>query len=99
MATAHSTSLIEAHEAHTLGVLRLAIAGGVTAAVLFMLCWLGTLVPFASPTHAYIALFTNAEINSGLALAEGTCWSFLFGLIIGAVFALTYNATASLVRK
>lgn len=99
MATAHPTSLAEARETHTLSVARLAITGAVTAAVIFVLCWLGTFVPFSSPTHAYITLFTNADISSGLALAGGTCWSFLFGLIVGAVFALIYNATALLAGK
>ena len=99
MATAHSTSLSEAHGTHVLSVVRLAIAGGVTAAVIFVLCWLGTFVPFSGPTHAYITLFTNAEISSGLALAQGFCWSLLFGLIVGAVFALIYNATAPFGRK
>ena len=99
MATAHSTSLTEAHDIHVLSVARLAIASGVTAAVVFVLCWLGTFVPFSSPTHAYITLFTNADISSGLALAGGTCWSLLFGLIVGAVFALIYNATAPFGRK
>lgn len=99
MATAHPTSIIEERQAHMIGVARLAITGAVTAAVVFVLCWLGTLLPFSSPTHAYITLFTNAEISSGLALAGGTCWSFLFGLIVGAVFAVIYNATASVAGK
>lgn len=98
MATA-SRSLDEIRDVHTLSVARLAIAGGVTAAAIFVLCWLGTFVPFSSPTHAYIGLFTNADISSGLALFEGTCWSLLFGLMVGAIFALIYNATAPLGRK
>lgn len=96
MATLHPASLTQSREAHTLSALRLATAGGITAAVLFLLCWLGTFLPFSSPTHAYITLLTNAEMSSGLALVEGLCWSLLFGLLSGAVFALVYNATASL---
>jgi len=99
MATVHSGSLIEERQSHSLSIARLAGATGITAAAIFVLCWLGTFVPFSSPTHAYITLFTNAEISSGLALAEGVCWSLLFGLIVGAVFALIYNATAPLGRK
>ncbi|HEX8841236.1 MAG TPA: hypothetical protein VF757_02945 [Sphingomicrobium sp.] len=98
MATA-SRPLDEIGEGHTLSVARMAVAGGVTAAAIFVLCWLGTFVPFSSPTHAYIGLFTNADIRSGVALIEGTCWSLLFGLMVGAVFALIYNATAPLARK
>jgi hypothetical protein len=79
--------------------MRLLFAGGVTAGVVFVLCWIGTFIPFSSPTHAYIGLFTNADTNSGQALAEGTLWSLLFGVLVGAAFALIYNATAALDRR
>jgi hypothetical protein len=82
-----------------IGVARLAFALGVSAAAIFVLCWLGTLLPFGSPTHAYIALFTPAPIQSIQALFEGTCWSLLFGLLSGAVFALVYNLLAGLERR
>lgn|SRR5690349_5920425 len=99
MATTSSDVLIRARDTHTLGALRLAIAAGITAVAVFVLCWLGTFVPFSNPTHAYITLFTNAEVSSTLALVEGTCWSLLFGALIGAVFALVYNATAAFARS
>lgn len=85
--------------AHRLGILRLALTGAISAALVFVFCWLGTLVPFSSPTHAYIGLFTPAEMSSGGALAQGTLWSFLFGGICGAVIALVYNALAGLDRR
>ena len=94
MATLRSTSPSEVPQIRTLSVAHLAISSGITAAVVFGLCWLGTYVPFSSPTHAYIGLFTTADISSGLALVEGTCWSLLFGALLGAVFASVYNATA-----
>jgi hypothetical protein len=84
---------------HRLDVLRLAVRGAITAAVVFALCWLGTIVPFSSPTHAYISLFTPAEISSGAALAQGLCWSFLFGGLSGAVLAIVYNLLGPLERK
>ena len=84
---------------HRLDVLRLAATGAITAAVVFAFCWLGTLVPFSSPTHAYISLFTTAEISSGTALAQGLCWSFLFGGLSGAVLAIVYNLLAPIGRK
>lgn len=84
---------------HRIGVLRLALTGAITAAVVFVLCWLGTLVPFSSPTHAYIALFTPAEINSVAALVQGTAWSFLFGGLSGAVLAWVYNSLDGLHRR
>ena len=99
MATTISTGLSEVRETHRVSITRLSVATGVSAAVIFVLCWIGTFVPFSSPTHAYIGLFTNADISSGVALYEGTCWSFVFGLIVGAVFALIYNATAPLGRR
>ena len=80
------------------GILHLVATGAVTAALVFVLCWLGTFVPFSSPTHAYIALFTAAPVNSIGALVEGGLWSLLFGGLVGALFALVYNATAALDR-
>ena len=84
---------------HRIGVLRLALTGAITAALVFILCWLGTFVPFSSPTHAYIGLFTPAEMNSVGALVEGTVWSFLFGGLTGAVLAWVYNLLGGLDRK
>jgi len=81
------------------GVLRLALTGAVTAAVVFVLCWIGTFIPFSSPTHAYIGLFTPAEMNSLGALGGGAVWSFLFGGLSGGLFALTYNLFGALEPK
>lgn len=97
MATASSASFREA--GRTLSLVRLPVAVGLTSAVVFVICWLGTFIPFSSPTHAYIGLFTYADFNSGQALVEGTCWSLLFGILVGAVFAIIYNATAAFDRK
>jgi len=92
MATTSSDMMSRTRENNTLGALGLPIATGITAAVVFVLCWLGTFIPFSSPTHAYIALITNADISSTLALAEGACWSLLAGALVGAVFAPIYDA-------
>jgi len=89
----------QAMSAHSIGALRLGLTGAITASLIFILCWVGTLVPFSSPTHAYIGLFTPAETNSFLALCEGAAWSFLFGGLSGALFALIYNALAGLERR
>lgn len=83
---------------HALSVSRLLVAGGVSAAAIFLLCWVGTFIPFSSPTHAYISLFTQADIGSVRALVEGGLWSLLFGAIVGSVFASVYNATSRLGR-
>ena len=83
MVTAHPGSLIEERALHSLKVARLALATGITAGVVFVLCWFGIFIPF----------------SSGLAVVEGAYWSLLFGLIVGALFALIYNATPPLRRK
>ena len=94
MATALGTGFRETERGHTLSVIRMLVAGGLTAAAIFLLCWVGTSLPYDSPTHAYIGLFTTAEFGSGQALAEGFSWSLLFGGMVGAIFALVYNVTA-----
>ena len=85
--------------ARFVSVKRLVITGGATAAVAFILCWISTFISFASPTHAYIRLFTLAEPRSFAALSEGALWSLLFGALVGGLFGLIYNATAPLGRK
>lgn len=99
MATLSPATMTEMRRSHMLSVTRLLVAGGVTAAVVFVLCWLGTFIPFSSPTHAYIGLFTTLEVSSLEALAEGAVWSLLFGALAAGLFALVYNATAPLVRR
>jgi hypothetical protein len=84
---------------HRIGVARLAATLGVGAALIFILCWLGTFIPLSSPNHAYIGLFTTAQSNSDAALLEGTFWSFLFGALTGTVLAVLYNLFVSLDRR
>ena len=81
-----------------IGLLRLAATGGVAAAMIFILCWLGTFIPFSSPTHAYIGLFTQANMQSAASLLEGSLWSLLFGGLSGALIAALYNLFAGLER-
>lgn len=76
---------------HRIVVARLAVAGGLSAAAVLLLCWLGTLIPYSNPTHAYISLFTTAPVSSVTALVEGLGWSLLFGALAGGVFAVIYN--------
>ena len=86
-------------EHHALGVIQLLITGAITSGVIFAVCWLGTFIPYSSPTHAYIEVFTNADVGSVRALAEGAVWSLLFGGSAAAVFALVYNAVAAVGRR
>lgn len=89
----------EIDSTHRVAVLRLALTGAIASALVLILCWLGTFIPFSSPTHAYIGLFTPVEMSSVAALIQGTIWSFLFGGVAGAVVAAVYNALAALERK
>ena len=84
---------------HALGVKRTAATAGVTAASIFILCWIGQFIPVASPTHAYVGLFSAADPKSLTALIEGTLWSFLFVTLSGALFAVLYNRFAQLDRR
>ncbi len=79
-------------------VLRFALTGALAAAVFYAICWLGAFLPIGPATHMYLKLFTSADINSGLALVQGLCWSFGFGLIAGALIASIYNLLAPLDR-
>jgi hypothetical protein len=82
-----------------IGVLRLALTGAITAAIVFVLCWLGTFIPLSSPTHAFISLFTPAEMTSVSALVEGAVWSFLFGGLSAGLLAWVYNLLGALDRR
>ena len=97
MATTPAAHLIDTErEGRKIGVTRLAASGGLAAAITFVLCWVGIFIPFASPTHAYIQLFTTAQASSVDALLEGSLWSLLFGMLTGAVFGAIYNFLAGL---
>ena len=79
---------------HKLSIVRLGLAGGVTATAVLILCWISTAMTFSSPTHAYISLFTPEDVKSFAALLEGSLWSLLFGTLSGGLFAIIYNSLA-----
>ena len=79
-----------------LDAIRCTLTGALVAVLLFVLCWIGTFIPFSSPTHAYIGLFTPAPMSSVQALIEGSCWSLAFGAVIGALVALIHNGLGRL---
>jgi hypothetical protein len=81
-----------------LGVLRATVTGAVVAPLFFVLCWIGTFIPFSSPTHAYIGLFTPAPMSSAQALLEGSCWSLVFGAVAGFLLSIVYKALEPLGR-
>jgi hypothetical protein len=77
--------------ATNISVLRFAVAVAVTLMVLFAICWLAIFLPVGNATHAYIGLFTTADPRTGIALAQGLCWSLVFGFIAGGLGAFVYN--------
>lgn len=99
MTTAAVTRTDATYAPRTLSIARLLVAGGVTGGLFFVLCWAGQFLPFGSPTHAYIDLFTNAEMTSSRALVEGGFWALLFGALIAALFGFVYSVTAGLGRR
>ena len=80
-------------------VLRLALTGALAAGIFYIICWLGAFLPIGSAPHMYIALFTNAEMTSSVALIQGLSWSIVFGLIAGTLISLIYNVLAPLERS
>jgi hypothetical protein len=82
----------------TVGVIHLLVTGALTGTIAFILCWPGTFVPFSSPTHENITLFTAAPVNSLAVLVKDALWSLIFGGLVGALFAFIYNSTARLDR-
>jgi hypothetical protein len=81
-----------------LSIIRVALAGAISAAAFFTLCWLGALLPIGPASHMYLNLFTAEPGASIAALFQGICWSIAFGLIAGGLFALVYNALSWLER-
>ena len=81
-----------------IGIFHLAATGGLAAVVIFEVCWVGTYLSFASPTHAYIGLFTKPNVQPEVALLQGSLWSLLFGGLSGALIAAIYNMLAGLRR-
>ena len=81
-----------------LNALRVTVATSLAAVVFLVLCWIGARIGFGPGTHAYISLFSNADVTSVTALLLGICWSFFGGAVIGVIYALIYNALAPLER-
>ena len=76
-------------------IVRFALTGALAATIFFILCWIAAFLPVGPVTHMYLQLFTSADVNSGLALWQGVCWSLAFGLIAGALIALCYRLVAA----
>ena len=91
MATLASETTVSSHK---VGLIRFALTGALASITFFVICWLGAVLGIKIVTHMYIELFTYAEMGSGLALLQGTCLSFVSGLVVGGLIAFFYNLLA-----
>ena len=85
-------------KSHRLSVVRLALTGSVSAALFYVICWIGSLFP-GTPGHMYLQLFTTADTSTTPALVQGVITSIVGGLVIGALIAAIYNAFAFVDRR
>jgi hypothetical protein len=75
---------------------RLSISGlgwGVSAAlvVLFVLCMLAALFMPMRVAHGYVALFSDAPVDSTRIWIDGLIWSLVAGWLVALVFGTVYN--------
>jgi hypothetical protein len=77
-----------------LSAIRIGVVTGLSAGVLYLLCWLGAVIGLLPVTHMYLQLFSAADQTSIAALAEGTTASIAFGFIAGAIFGVISRAIA-----
>ncbi len=76
----------------TLSLSAAVVGLSVALVALFVICAVVQLVaPDIQATHAWIGLFTTAELPSLRAWIEGIVFSVVFGAIAGAIFVLAYN--------
>ena len=78
---------------HRQSVLRLALCGSVTAALFYLICWIGSLVP-GTPGHMYLELFTTSGASTATALVQGIVTSIIGGFLIGGLIGTVYNSLA-----
>ena len=87
-------SQIKSPSTGRLGVVHCAITGAAALGIIFVACWLGAAFTAMPGTHMFISMFTPAAISSPAALAEGLCWSLVFGAWAGFVIAVVSNFVA-----
>ena len=82
-----------------IGIVRFMLTGAIASAVFFALCWVGAFLPIGPATHMYLELFTAAPVASAVALAQGLCWSAVFGAVAGGLISVTYNLLGAFDRR
>lgn len=80
------------------GILHFAVVGSIVLGIIFLSCWLLAFTPIGV-THAFISLFTVAEMTSGAALVEGMCWSLVFGAWLGFLIAVIHKFVAVIMAR
>lgn len=71
------------------------IALAITLVVAFILCGIAqAILPGAQFSHMWLNLFTSAPLGSLSAWLEGIIASAVVGVIIGCVFAYSYNKSS-----
>ena len=88
-----------AQHAHALSLSRCAVTGGLTLALVFALCWVAAAAGYLPGAHMFVSLFTAQPVASTAALGLGLLSSLGSGLVVGAIWALIYNAFAFLERR
>jgi hypothetical protein len=80
------------HSNATLSLSAAAVGLSLALVALFIVCAVVQLVaPDIRATHAWVGLFTTAELPSLRAWVEGILLSVVFGLVAGGIFVLGYN--------
>jgi len=81
-----------------LSIVRSAAAFAASALLLYVICWLGTLigVPVA---HTWIKAVSFAPVDSIEALVVGSFWSILAGAAAGAIIAFFCNTFGVVQRR
>lgn len=80
-------------------ITRFALTGALASGFFFMLCWVGTFLPIGPATHMFLELFTAGSATSGPSMAQGFCWSVIFGAVAGGLIGLSYNLLGVLDRR
>lgn len=79
-------------------IFRSTIVGALVGAILFLGCWLLAYTPLTA-THSLIAMFTTSPATSSTALAQGLCWSLIFGAWVGFLIAAVSKMVSGTVRR
>lgn len=93
-----AATIYPAQHAHALSISRCAVTLGLTLGIAFALCWAAAAAGFLPGAHMFISLFTAQPVESTGALGFGLVSSLGAGLVVGAIWALIYNAFAFLQR-